>query len=120
MKLKQSLSLLTKGYTVDDVKALSKIEGITEDTIQSIIESGTSFADVKALMDIEREEPKPEGTEPTEPEGNDEPDYKALYEKAQEDLKKAQKDNINEDKESELPAERTAEEIFAEWLKDTF
>lgn len=77
-------TLIKAGFTIDDIKEIAKADKAPAgDTITPPAK--------------EPEAPTPEPEKETEPE----PDYKALYEKSQDDLKKAQAQNTKENIEPE-------------------
>ena len=55
MKIKTSIALLTKGYSMDDIKEMSKIEGLTDKDLLNIAESGAKLADIKELVELDKE-----------------------------------------------------------------
>lgn len=81
---------------ISDVATLVKA-GFTVDDIKEIVKADKSPAgDTIAPPAKEPEAPEDKkGTEPEDKKGT-EPDYKALYEKSQDDLKKAQAQNTKE------------------------
>lgn len=91
---------------ISDVATLVKA-GFTIDDIKEIVKADKAPAGDTITPPAKEPEDK-KGTEPEDNKGT-EPDYKALYEKAQDDLKKAQAANTKENIE-QPPVDR--EELF--------
>lgn len=91
--LKDTLTLLAKGYTKKDIDALAEIDEQNE--VQQEVHAPIITESVPASA-VE--------STPAEGESNQEPDYKSMYEElleknksSEEKLKKLQKENINKD-----------------------
>lgn len=91
-------TLVKAGFTIEDIKDIVKAD-----------KEGTIQKDPKKEPDPEpdKKDPDPE-PDPKEPDPK-EPDYKALYEKSQEDLRKLQGDNTRKNIQPD-PIDR--EELF--------
>ena len=78
-------TLVKAGFSLDDIKDIVKAD-----------KEGTIQKEPKKEPDPEPDKKDPD-PEPDKKDPDPEPDYKALYEKSQEDLKKAQADNTKKD-----------------------
>lgn len=87
MKLSDIIALAKVGYKPADIKELVALS--TDNALEDVTKPSEPLAEEVAQVS----EPQ---NATTQPEKNDEPmiDYKALYEKSQEELKKAQQNNI--------------------------
>ena len=119
MKIKTSIALLTKGYSMDDIKEMSKIEGLTDKDLLNIAESGAKLADIKELVELDKE-PEEEVSEAEAPaeDKEEDVDYKALYEKEHKALIESQKNSLSES--IDPPEEKTVDEILTHWLQESF
>lgn len=96
MKFDDIVALAKQGYKPADIRELLAIS--TES--KEVDEPATSDEDSQPATGENAETKKPEEKKPEETKET-EPDYKALYEKSQEDLKKAQSFNVNKSVEKE-------------------
>lgn len=98
MKLSTNLKLLTKGYSIDDIKSIGSIEGITDDDALAIANGGISLADINSVVELTNESntKEPKVDEPKVEEPEKEPDYKSLYEQEKLKVEKLQNKNVSE------------------------
>lgn len=97
MKLSTNLKLLTKGYSIDDIKSIGAIEGITDDDALAIANGGISLTDIESVVKITNEsnnEKAPDEKSKVE-EPENEPDYKSLYEQEKLKVEKLQNKNVS-------------------------
>ena len=106
--LKDTLTLLAKGYSKKEIDALAELDEQSADQ-------------APATEDKKEQDQKPEAVPETTPVSDPEPDYKALYEEqlkkakeAEEKLKKVQKDNINSNSAPDVDAakEKQSEDLL--------
>ena len=96
MKLSTNLKLLTKGYSIDDIRAIGAIEGITDEDAISLGEKGIPLADIQSVIELSKDQPaevKTEEAPKTEDKPVDTTDYKSLYEAEKAKVSELQKDN---------------------------
>lgn len=98
MKLSTNLKLFTKGYSLDDIKSLGEIEGMSDELALDIAEKGITLSDVQSLTELTVKDPlevpaqDPELTKETD---KNEPDYKSLFEAEKAKVEELQKANVN-------------------------
>ena len=98
MKLSTNLKLFTKGYSLDDIKSLGEIEGMSDELALDIAEKGISLSDVQSLTELTVNDPvvvPAQDPEPTKETNKNEPDYKSLFEAEKAKVEELQKANIN-------------------------
>ena len=98
MKLSTNLKLFTKGYSLDDIKSLGEIEGMSDELALDIAEKGITLSDVQSLTELTVNDPvvvPAQDPEPTKETDNNEPDYKSLFEAEKAKVEELQKANIN-------------------------
>lgn len=98
MKLSTNLKLFTKGYSLDDIKSLGEIEGMSDDLALEIAEKGIALSDVQSLTELTVNEPivvPVQDPEPTKDPNKNEPDYKSLFEAEKAKVEELQKANVN-------------------------
>ena len=98
MKLSTNLKLFTKGYSLDDIKSLGEIEGMSDELAIDIAEKGISLSDVQSLTELtvnDRVEVPAQDPEPTKENDKNEPDYKSMFEAEKAKVEELQKANIN-------------------------
>ena len=95
MKMTTNLKLLAKGYSIEDIKSLGAIEGITDDDAMSLADKGISLADIQSVADLTKDQNNVEApkAEESTPEKKDEVDYKSLYEAEKAKVEDLQKEN---------------------------
>lgn len=115
-KISEIISLVTNGYTIDEIKALSQD---ARASTAALISAGLSKEDAAAAVALLIDEPAPEqlpdaheDPAPSEPE----PDYRALYEESQRQLVEAHKLAARQPAGDPQP-ERTAEDVLADMAK---
>ena len=117
MNLMTNLKMAINGYSIDDIKEISKIEGMTDEMANQIAENKLSLDDIKALVEVANDDTvvysgKPEEKE--EEKKEEEVDYKKLYEEEKGKLENAQKENLKKDIKIDNP--RSGEEQLLEWV----
>lgn len=98
MKLSTNLKLFTKGYSLDDIKSLGEIEGMSDELALDIAEKGITLSDVQSLTELtvnDRAEVNVQDQEPTKETDKNEPDYKSLFEAEKAKVEELQKANVN-------------------------
>lgn len=105
MNLLTNVKLFAKGYSFEDIKALSEVEGMTDDLALQCADKELKVDDIKMLASLGSAGASPEGAEnaptPTASGENDntnitpELDYKALYEAEKLKVENLQKINVN-------------------------
>ena len=98
MKLSTNLKLFTKGYSLDDIKSLGEIKGMSDDLALEIAEKGVALSDVQSLTELTVNEPvvvPVQDPEPKKETNKDEPDYKSLFETEKAKVEELQKANVN-------------------------
>lgn len=115
-KITDIISLVTHGYTIDEIKALSPD---ARASTAALISAGLSKDDAAAAVDLLIDEPVPEQP-PTEHEdpapSEPEPDYRALYEESQRQLVEAHKLAARQPAGDPEPG-RTADDVLADMAK---
>lgn len=109
MTLQDLFALAKQGYKPQDVKELIALAAEVETA-----QAATPDDDSQPAEDKKDESEKPDEKQPAKATEN-EPDYKALYEKSQEDLKKAQAFNVNQNREKE--PEKSSDELLLEMME---
>lgn len=103
MNFSTNLKLFVKGYSFDDIKALSEIEGINDGLALECADKELKVDDIKAIAEMSKATgATPEGGD-NSGNGNNEPskdvdnniDYKALYEAEKQKVENLQKLNVN-------------------------
>lgn len=103
MNFSTNLKLFVKGYSFEDIKALSEIEGINDGLALECADKELKVDDIKAIAEMSKATGvTPEGGE-NSGNGTDEPsknvdnniDYKALYEAEKLKVENLQKMNVN-------------------------
>lgn len=119
MKMTTNLKLLTKGYSLEDIKAIGSIEGITDEDAISLADKGVSLADIQSVVDLTKEQvndheqdPKPEDSS-----DKDETDYKSLYEAEKAKVEDLQKKNSHSKQGEDQPA-KTDWEVLCDLFKN--
>lgn len=119
MKMTTNLRLLTKGYSLEDIKAIGSIEGITDEDAISLADKGISLADIQSVVDLTKEQvndheqdPKPDDSS-----DKDETDYKSLYEAEKAKVEDLQKKNSHSKQGEEAPA-KTEWEVLCDLFKN--
>lgn len=103
MKIAEILALTKAGYSLSEIKSLEHRSEVLE-----LVQNGVGRDEVNDYLELmAEEEPEPEKAG-----GEEEPDYKALYE-----AEKAKNQKANSRKESEEPEEESVEDILANILK---
>ena len=98
MKLSTNLKLFTKGYSLDDIKSLGEIEGMSDELALDIAEKGITLSDVQSLTELTVNDPVEvhvQDPEPTKETNKNEPDYKSLFEAEKAKVEELQKANVN-------------------------
>lgn len=104
MNFSTNLKLFVKGYSFDDIKALSEIEGINDGLALECADKELKVDDIKAIAEMSKATGvTPEGGD-NSGNGNNEPskdvdnniDYKALYEAEKQKVENLQKLNVNQ------------------------
>ena len=98
MKLSTNLKLFTKGYSLDDIKSLGEIEGMSDELALDIAEKGITLSDVQSLTELTVNDPVEvhvQDPEPTKETNMNEPDYKSLFEAEKAKVEELQKANVN-------------------------
>ena len=115
-KITDIINLVTNGYTIDEIKALSQD---ARANTSALISAGLSKDDAAAAVALLSDEPAPDQTPdvstapaPSEPE----PDYRALYEESQRQLVEAHKLAARQPAGDPAPV-RTADDVLADMAK---
>lgn len=98
MKLSTNLKLFTKGYSLDDIKSLGEIEGMSDELALDIAEKGITLSDVQSLTELTVKDPvkvPAQDPEPTKETDKNEPDYKSMFEAEKAKVEELQKANVN-------------------------
>ena len=119
MNLMTNLKMAINGYSIEDIKEISKIEGMTDEMASQIAENKLSLEDIKALVEVANDDTvvysgKPKEEEKEEEKKEEEVDYKKLYEEEKGKLENAQKENLKKDIKIDNP--RSGEEQLLEWV----
>lgn len=104
MNFSTNLKLFVKGYSFDDIKALSEIEGINDGLALECADKELKVDDIKAIAEMSKATgATPEGGDNSNNGTNNQPnnagdgiDYKALYEAEKLKVENLQKLNINQ------------------------
>lgn len=120
MNFSTNLKLFVKGYSLDDIKAIGQLEGMSDELAISIADKGVSLEEIQSIQTMtneslqSNEQPQPE----VQPEV-DTTDYKALYEAEKQKVANLQKNNTDRTvgNTDQIPQPKTAYEIVEELFK---
>ena len=121
MNFSTNLKLFMKGYSLDDIKSIGQLDGMSDELALSIADKGVTLEEIQSIKTMTDQSSVSDG-QPTasQPEVTPEvvPDYKALYEAEKlkvESLQKANTDrtvgNTINDPQPKTPYE-VVEELF--------
>ena len=121
MNFSTNLKLFMKGYSLDDIKSIGQLDGMSDELALSIADKGVTLEEIQSIKTMTDQSSVSDG-QPTasQPEVTPEvvPDYKALYEAEKlkvESLQKANTDrtvgNKTNDPQPKTPYE-VVEELF--------
>ena len=117
MNFTTNLKLFCKGYSLDDIRTIGQLEGMSDDLALSIAEKGVSLEEIQSIKTM-TDQSSASDVKPAE-EPQPALDYKALYEaeKAKvENLQKSNTDRTVGDKD-QIPQPKTDYEIIEDLFR---
>lgn len=117
MNLTTNIKLFTSGYSLDDIKEISSIEGMTDDLAIDIAKKGLKIDDINDLINLSNELSKATDAK-SDDESEDNTDYKALYEAEKVKVEKLQKLNIKKTV-GDKPESKTDFSVLQELMKNS-